>query len=137
MREIKFRAWLTEEKKMVDVYRLDFTDKNGDPTFVMWYWVQKGTQAGLSKGFELMQYTGLKDKNDKEIYEGDIVANSYGCLAVIKWLNSTASFRGIPIQAWVKVNERDTIDTSDLEVVGNIYENPELLEQQKGGGNNE
>jgi len=133
MREIKFRAWLTKEKRMVSVYRLDFTDKSGKPTLIMWYWVQQGTQAGLSRGFELMQYTGLKDKNNKEIWEGDIVRfKNDDNLYIVKWLDEFAEFMGVDTEYSDLVVEFVLPDY--FEVVGNIYENPELLGKEKGCG---
>jgi len=128
MRQIKFRAWLTQEKRMVDVYKLDFFTKDGKPTVILWYLLDKGTQVGLPKDFELMQYTGLKDKNGKEIYEGDIVRDSHGDLYVIKWIDDIMFFVGDPVVAYRKAYG---VDVSDLEVVGNIYETPHLLGGEK------
>ena len=85
--------------------------------------------------FILMQSTGLKDKNGKEIYEGDIVvAMSQGVKALGKvkrridgyWLMYPAWQHG---EFWHIVENVDTGETA-VEVIGNIYENPELL---KGG----
>jgi hypothetical protein len=72
------------------------------------------------------QYTGLKDKNGKEIYEGDIVDDGYSRICKIRWSEKYAGFKA--------VNENDGYGTNIWfvskygEVIGNIHENPELLE---------
>ena len=128
MREIKFRAWLKEDKKMVNVEAMDFTDKS-----IQYLKRSEIINAYILRreGFddvELMQYTGLKDKNGKEIYEGDIyhVGDKNIRYSVI-WFDS--GFEGkqlrstsyIGLKSWAKDNE----------ILGNIYENPELLEKNK------
>jgi hypothetical protein len=128
MREIKFRAW----------------DKNND---VMWSWVEIVKGDGIlelvftfPERFTPLQYTGLKDKNGKEIYERDVAKtvallndhNQRGAtdtLVVRNWMgNSCLCFdgqeSGTPIYPLIVSHE--------IEVIGNIYENPELL----GGENN-
>ena len=78
----------------------------------------------------LMQYTGLLDKNGKEIYEGDIVSfnTSYeldndDCSGIteVKWIEKEAGFFPFTL------NNRWRCDVENVEVIGNIYENPELL----------
>lgn len=66
-----------------------------------------------------MQYTGLKDKNGKLIYEGDIISRGED-RGVIKYDDETASY-------YIRWKESETF-IEDCEVIGNIYENPELLE---------
>ena len=84
----------------------------------------------VNNDIHLMQSTGLKDKNGKEIFEGDIV-DYKGREAVVKWHGSYASF----IYRFVdglqeRVSEWDPLFLAcyNFEVIGNIYENPELLE---------
>jgi len=117
MREIKFRAWDKENKVMMDWEDIKYIDLDT-----------------LQKSSILMQYTGLKDKNSKEIYEGDIVhveAVAYGrnMKAVVIWKNGGFMLKWEDeyesyIQDWAK-------DLAESEVIGNIYENPELLESDK------
>ena len=80
----------------------------------------------------LMQYTGLKDKNGKEIYEGDIISNGYEKCIVV-WVKEQAGFM-LKLTNKEYEKEKWTNPMIDLrkddEVIGNIYENPELLEDK-------
>jgi len=76
-----------------------------------------------------MQYTGLNDRHGKEIYEGDIVRNVFGDVYVIKWISNLAAFKGVSLDKTFAI---DLAYASDLlEVIGNIYENPELVGGEK------
>lgn len=78
----------------------------------------------------LMQYTGLKDKNGNEIYEGDIVKHPYAGLQIIVYQNITG---GVGFLDYVgdSVYLPSVEDFDNLEVIGNIYEHPELIYKEK------
>ena len=123
---IKFRAWDKKLQTMLDVSLIDF--KKG--VLVGEHWEFGETNFMSFDEIELMQSTGLKDKNGKEIFEGDIV-DYKGRKAVIKWHGSYASF----IYRFVdelkeRVSEWDPLFLAyyHFEVIGNIYENKELLD---------
>jgi len=67
MREIKFRAWDTKDNRMID----DFTNYAG------WMAFKRLNNEWRNKRYVIEQFTGIKDKNGREIYEGDIVSTPY------------------------------------------------------------
>lgn len=129
-REIKFRAWHKPTKTLFPVYSItpDFIAEDCyDGIYT------KPTTMAERSDCELMQYTGLKDKNGKDIYEGDILQwmndGEVISLGPVKWRNEVCLWA---IDIGVGLN---TIEPEDLwvpntvyEVVGNIYEHPTLLE---------
>ena len=124
----KFRAWLKKEQKMDN--EIDHISWLEDELYCIGDGI---TYMVLAEDLVLMQSTGLKDKNGKEIFEGDVV-DYKGRKAVIKWHGSYASF----IYRFVdELNKRSAewyqlyLAYLKCEVIGNIYENPELLEDCK------
>ena len=120
MREIKFRAWTEPENKMLSWNNLLNMNLHNALTIP--------EQCGLI----LMQYTGLKDKNGKEIYEGDILKiEKEDYKYIVKFYDG----------CFVGVNKYDehyeqgkllgNLFTLELEVIGNIYDNPDLLEREE------
>ena len=132
MREIKFRAWDKKLKRMCDVIYLDFSAKE-----IIVYHSDEEERSNWLKldRFVLLQYTGLKDKNDKEIYEGDVVkakvAGPYASDAKIKMEGEIIYYE--PFACFeVKTKEcgQPTMSIFDnFEIIGNKYENPELLKK--------
>lgn len=127
----KFRAWNKTWEEMGEVRRIRFYD-NGSVSTVLAKC--NGQAKNLTKDeVILMQSTGLHDKNGKEIFEGDILAieTDEGILNLnIFWDSKHALF----MFESKKYNEKDLLaelvedNTYPFEIVGNIYENPELLE---------
>lgn len=109
-REIKFRFWhryrtghiMTAPLFLWEIYRAEQIEKDEI----------------------IMQFTGLKDKNGKEIFEGDVFQDDEdGSCEFVEWDNE---FGGWSTQAWYSVGEFAQV-AEDLEVIGNVFENPSLL----------
>jgi len=118
MREIKFRAWGKRDKKMYyDVGMSEDKVFSELPCYGSWSGMVIDVEDCL---VAVMQYTGLKDKNCVEIYEGDITENEYDSYVVIfedGCFRFDSGTRTLPM-----------INSNTMLIIGNIYENKELVE---------
>jgi len=141
MKTIKFRAWATYTKEWMDVKYFNVRMDTGE--------LQNNKCAGIIGGIKLMQFTGLKDKNGKEIYEGDIIKDEKSdgiANGVVEFGEGTYdsgfySYQGYYVKypktyfdgdKYNRYENRFETDATGgylfgCEVIGNIYENPELL----------
>lgn len=132
----RFRAWLKKKKKMVatdDLVNISFEDEE---ICVQTLYFEEGLISERDLDYyefdeiELMQSTGLFDKNNKEIFEGDIFGTKDGLL------NGVVEYRsdlGMWTNSLIRYNnfERLCNVANSREIIGNIYENPELLEDKE------
>ena len=128
----KFRAWDVHEKKMFTNDQLIIWNGN--------VYANDNSELNVNnlKGWSidekyLMQSTGLKDKNGKEIFEGDIVKYKAGCNTFTEEVAYDKNFAGFGVRdananiIFTFGELAEDIDLHSLEVIGSIYENPELL----------
>ena len=122
------------------------------PKFRAWYTPFKGETIGQEMKYGqagrlithaemapdkyvLMQSTGLKDKNGAGIFEGDVVITSKGAIGYVAYLQQEAGFVVVLKKSDYRLGHRNTGESYDVatahEVIGNIYENSELLEEQR------
>ena len=135
----RYRVWVKTEKRIVfsdDILSIDYENKEivtQQVYFVNGLPDDRDIYCYDFDEIELMQSTGLKDKNGKEIFEGDIL-DYKGRKALVRWHGSYASF----IYRFVDELQKRKTEWKPLylaymkcEIIGNIYENPELLEESK------
>ena len=134
MREIRFRAWDKKYKEMLSpdhLWKCTFYLCPCNGTFNA-YGVDPDApddrdKEGMGENENLipMQYTGLKDKNGKEIYEGDIIKLGF-TTQEIKWVDQ--GFATVDLKSGA-IFELSGGRITMIEIIGNIYENPELLKR--------
>lgn len=126
-REIKFRAW-DKNQKVMQHFFVGYGNLVNNKLFIGNLWKSINS-------LEVMQYTGLKDKNGVEIYECDLLKSFYddGEIHEVIWHEESASFRvatyldNLHGGTFAELFFMDDINEECNEIIGNIYENPELL----------
>lgn len=120
----KFRAWSKEQKFMMPVENIHFKYKL----------INENGVWRMFDEIELMQSTGLTDKNGIEIFEGDIVRYTSSIMAKNEWHKKITRYGSALVMASFDDKTRDSAELLNLlsihkgiEVLGNIYQNPELL----------
>ena len=119
----RFRAWDKELQTMLDVSLIDFKKR----VLVGEHWKFGETNFMSFDDIKLMQSTGLVDKNGKEIFEGDVLGTKDGLLnGVVEYRSDLGMF----VNSLIRYNNFEGLCNvaSDREIIGNVYENPDLLE---------
>jgi uncharacterized phage protein (TIGR01671 family) len=132
MNRFKFKAWNKKTNKMIDLYKLT-------PLALDSRLNQDGVFIPFDEDFQILQFTGLSDKNGRDIFEGDIIDNgkkhtpSKGAVVY-----SQASFRVCCIDEESGIYNMlltGQMCSGKVEIIGNIYENKSLLEKTNGQNN--
>jgi hypothetical protein len=123
MREIKFKCWYRG-------HMYDRVNLRIEPDYTAVEIIKgKGNNVHTdTTKATLLQFTNLTDRNGKHIYEGDVMQNEDGVgRSVVQWYHCGFNRKWIPIG----VTSPLSLNTNDWEIIGNIYQNPELLKHDK------
>lgn len=131
----RFRVWSQNRKRM---YKVTMTEFDGLRFCVTGYPINPHQRTGIS-GFSddmvLLRSTGVKDKREKEVYEGDIL-EYFGAYYLIEWDKERAGFKAICHICGERIDsgthtQFDLRSVPSMLIKGNVYENPELLKEEK------
>ncbi len=132
MRERKFRIWDKKYKYMLFLDDLDYFINNNGLYNRLVQDFKNDEYVNVSEDYDVMDYTGLKDADGKEIYEGDIVPDIrlHGKACVVEF---DQKYAGYYLKCSVPADDCgiSCYRQRDLKIIGNIHQNPELLEKVK------
>jgi len=151
MREHKYQAWHKVEQKMYEVSVIHFGVQYGispSDSANLVLLCDKSQYYREGQEVDLIEYTGLKDKTGKDIYEGDIVLHhAHNLKCIVKWCDGKKELLGsqvgwmydngyyiIEFEATTKYPSEPKEDYADVTVLGNIYEHPDLLKDMGSFG---
>lgn len=140
MRELKFRIWIKDEERYYDESDEEsyMIVPNGNVTYASGAYEEDGVwftdTTSATDDVIVEQYTGLKDKNGKEIYEGDVVkltgkiAENKCTVYKVGWAGCLVAFDLFPVERNKSdIGYLNEVEAHRYEIIGNIHENPELL----------
>lgn len=136
MKEIKFRAWDIQNERMVfdpDRFEPSYLEEEKSVSPWVFYETWQDREDGIRRSCHVMMFTGLKDKNGKEIYECDIITAWVSRFpdsktpGVVCWNNHVAAFQLQYEGAFNNFPTDFLHKWHHFEILGNIYEHPELL----------
>lgn len=127
-REIKFRAWDSYNESLVKVLELKFDAKIAYVESLRE--LNEGERYDISfDNLKLLQYTGLKDMNGVDIYEGDVISDNISMVGVVEFKKSAyrVNYKNNSCKWFIDYIESEI---KTIEIIGNIYENKNLLEEK-------
>ena len=135
MREFLFRAYDKGRKEFLSGGNLFITiNTSRYPNKSEIYLDEISNADKYKERFVVEQYTGLTDKNGKKIFEGDIVtvyARGYHTICTVSWAETVAHFQLWQINTIPKTSTNLNLGNYDCEVIGNIHDNPELIDGER------